>query len=514
MALLEARTASPSRAFAASPGTPRVRLVATALGVLAAILAAIGSWIPSLWGDEAASVLSAERSLPSLFRMLGHVDAVHGTYYFLLHFWVGAFGASPFSVRLPSAFAVGLTVAGVVILTTRLAGARAGILAGVVCVILPRVTYMGAEARGYALSAACVTWLTIVLVVALSSARPRRRLWVLYSVGLAVCGYVFLFSLLIVVAHAGVVLTHRRRFVRRAWWKAVAGGLALALPVIVYGFAERDQVAFLVDRTATTFISTTVSPWFGNSDFAILAWVLILIAVGLAVRQWLRARRLVGLQFTQSKGEATPPSLVLLATLWLVAPAVILLTVNAVHAIYSSRYLSFATPAAALLIGWLLAKARPRWIVMPLVLALVAAAVPTYLAQRTPYAQNGSDWAADATVIQTRAKPGDAVLFDEATRPSRNPRLAMRTYPAAFAGLTDVALKSPWWANDGWRDTTYPLLTVASRLDNSPAVWLIEYRSPGGTASRYDLSTLAALGFRVEHRYGEHSSVVIELVRA
>jgi mannosyltransferase len=200
--------------------------------------------------------------------------------------------------------------------------------------------------------------------------------------------------------------------------------------------------------------------------------------------------------------------------LWLVAPAVILLSVNAIHAIYSSRYLSFAAPAAAILIGWLLAKAQPRWIVMPLVLALVAAAAPTYLAQRTPYAQNGSDWAADAAVIQTRAKPGDAMLFDEATRPSRNPRLAMRTYPAAFAGLTDVALKSPWWASDGWRDTTYPLMTVASRLDNAPAVWLIEYRSPGGTASRYDLSTLAALGFRVEQRYGEHSSVVIELVRA
>src|SRR6185312_5693405 len=74
-------------------------LPAVSLGLITTVIVAIGSWIPSLWGDEAASVLSAERPLPSLFRMLGHVDAVHGTYYFLLHFWVALFGASPFSVR-------------------------------------------------------------------------------------------------------------------------------------------------------------------------------------------------------------------------------------------------------------------------------------------------------------------------------------------------------------------------------------------------------------------------------
>lgn len=48
----------------------------------------IESWIPSFWGDEAASVISANRPLDSLLEMLGHVDAVHGVYYFALHAWV------------------------------------------------------------------------------------------------------------------------------------------------------------------------------------------------------------------------------------------------------------------------------------------------------------------------------------------------------------------------------------------------------------------------------------------
>src|SRR3954447_13901286 len=52
-----------------------------AMGLLGFAIVWPGSWIPSFWGDEAASVMSAQRSMPSLLRMLGHVDAVHGAYY-------------------------------------------------------------------------------------------------------------------------------------------------------------------------------------------------------------------------------------------------------------------------------------------------------------------------------------------------------------------------------------------------------------------------------------------------
>lgn len=74
---------------------------AVILGIVGTALSSLGSWIPSLWGDEAASVLSTSRSLPSLFRMLAHVDAVHGTYFFGLPWWVALFGTSPFAVRFP-----------------------------------------------------------------------------------------------------------------------------------------------------------------------------------------------------------------------------------------------------------------------------------------------------------------------------------------------------------------------------------------------------------------------------
>ena len=72
------------------------------IGLFAFVVSAAWSWQPSYWGDEAASVLSAQRSLPSLFGMLGNVDAVHGFYYVFLHFWIDEFGATEFATRLPN----------------------------------------------------------------------------------------------------------------------------------------------------------------------------------------------------------------------------------------------------------------------------------------------------------------------------------------------------------------------------------------------------------------------------
>jgi mannosyltransferase len=486
--------------------------VALIFGVAAALLSFLGSWIPSLWGDEVTSVLSAERSLPSLFRMLGHVDAVHGTYYLFLHFWVDIFGASPVSVRFPSAIAVGITVVGVVLLGTRLSTPRAGVFAGVICVVLPRITYTGQEARSYAFSVACAVWLTLLLIRLISDRSPKRRYWILYTFGIAVSSYVFLFSLLLMVAHFVTVVAMHRRTLTIRWAKALATALVLALPVIIYGVAERGQIAFLANRSAATWNSVTVGQWFGSSLCAEVCWVLIAAAIIWSLRQWRRTRR-SAIAGSLEASAPDRPNGPLLATVWLLAPPAILLTVNFVDPIYSSRYLTFATPAAAILIGLFLAQIRPKWIAIPIAAAVVAASAPNYFAQRTPYAENASDWAADAAVIHAHARAGDGILFDETINPSKRPRLGMRAYPAAFVGLKDVALKTPWWATNNWFDAISPLADVSGQLNGVTTVWLIEYRAAGGKADTYDRSTLATLGYVITATYHEHSSVIFEMKR-
>lgn len=509
---LDARGPAPVVQFA--PRRPSVSsLLAVLLGVLATAVSAAGSWIPSLWGDEAASVLSAQRSLPSLFRMLGNVDAVHGTYYLFLHFWVQAFGASPFSVRFPSAIAVGVAVAGIVILGSRLARTRVGVFAGIVAVFLPRITYMGEEARGYAMSAAGVVWLTILLVHIVSLERPKRRLWLVYGIGLAACGYLFLFSLLIVVAHAVIVFGTRQRAVLKSWAQATLGSVVLAGAVIGFGIHESGQIAFLENRDNTNIRTLLVTQWFGNDLMALVAWTFIVTAIAVWGIGVYRTHRDSGESSALRDPHDRRPALVPLAATWLLGPPAILLAVNSVHAVYSSRYLSFAAPAAALLIGWLLARVRPQIVAIPLLALVVATSSISYLDQRTPFAKNNSDWSQIAGTIKANSEPGDGILFDEGTRPSRAPRLALRTYPSSFTGLTDIALKAPWYDTVNWHDSVYSSSAIATRIGSIKTLWLVEYRLPGTAADTYDRSILSSLGFVVVAEYPQHSSVVLELTR-
>jgi hypothetical protein len=68
--------------------------IAAVIGAASSLVVITGSWIPSLWGDEAASIMSANRDWPSLLGMLGTVDVVHGLYYVALGQWIDLAGAS------------------------------------------------------------------------------------------------------------------------------------------------------------------------------------------------------------------------------------------------------------------------------------------------------------------------------------------------------------------------------------------------------------------------------------
>lgn len=74
--------------------------------VLTLAVATVGSDNPQLWRDELASWNAAIRSTGDLIGMLGHVDAVSGLYYLLLHGWISVFGDSEVMLRMPSAIAM------------------------------------------------------------------------------------------------------------------------------------------------------------------------------------------------------------------------------------------------------------------------------------------------------------------------------------------------------------------------------------------------------------------------
>ncbi|RKR74271.1 mannosyltransferase [Frondihabitans australicus] len=510
-----------------------IRRSAWLLALVAAVVSACGSWIPSLWGDEAASVLSATRPLPSLARMLTHVDAVHGTFYFGLHWWIRIAGTSPFAVRLPDAIAVGLAVVAVVLLVGRLADPATAVVAGLVCLLLPRMTYTGEEARSYAFSAAIAAWL-LLLVVDLARGRLRgTRWWIVYGALLALGIYVFLYLALFLAAHALVLAASRaRRGAWRAWAVAVVCALVATAPLLVLAMLERSQIASLAGDTTTDFRSLAVGLWFTTSLYAAVAWLLIVVATAFWVVAVIRAVRTPrDADGVSEPGDdpapraPRPPSLELVGLAWLVLPGALLLLSNLVVADFTGRYLTMSAPGAALLIAAGLRRlaglrlpravgpASARVPALGVLTALVlASAVPAYLSQRTPYAKNGSDWAEISALVGAHSGGAGAIVFDESAKTSRNPRLALHTYPAGFRGLDDVTLRVPYAENSTWYDATYtvPEALALGRFAGVTTVWLVEYSS-GGTTDTSGLADLERAGYRVRETYRTHSSEILRL---
>ncbi|MBC7762486.1 MAG: glycosyltransferase family 39 protein [Candidatus Saccharibacteria bacterium] len=474
------------------------------LGLFGFLASFAGSWIPSFWGDEAASVMSAERTLPSLFGMLKNVDAVHGFYYLFLHFWIQAFGPSELSVRLPSAIAVGFVVAGTFVLGRMLFTRNVGIAAALICAVLPRTSYMGADARSYAFSTAIAVWITVLFLMLLrnkfSSTVSRRLAWLGYAVAVTIGIYLFLYLGLLLLVHGVFLYTARSyRHHQKYWLGAAALAVTLAIPILAIGYSQRGQIAFLAHRGYATAHSVLVTQWFGNPFLATAGWLLIVAAVAGSIVGWRRT------------GVAPPTLLVLL---WVILPTLALLGLNAATPAYNFRYVSFCIPGVALSMAAGLWTLRHRVVQVIVVLILLVLAVTTDVVQRGPYAKDGgSDLAAAAAILGAEARAGDAVVFDETTAHRQRPRLAMHLYPHDFDGLRDVTVKTSYLARSQLWDTTNPLADITAMLAPARRVWLLEVLGSPNNIHGTDVHTLEANGYAVLSTQVVHRTIIYSFAK-
>ncbi|KJL27336.1 hypothetical protein RL72_00508 [Microbacterium azadirachtae] len=512
----------------ATADTRRLGLWAAVLGLFAVATSAAGSWIPSLWGDEAASLMSATRPLPSLWHMLSYVDAVHGLYYFGLHAWIDVFGPSAFSIRFPSALAIGVCTAAVVWLCGRLGGIRFAVVAGVFTALEPRLIFAGEEARSYAIGAAFAAVLIVLLVEISRRPGTAAGWWAGYAAVLTVATWTFLYFALMVFAALVIVLLApplRRRW--RAWALSTGIALVLCAPIAWFGFLQRRQIAFLAVRESVTAEVVLKNMWFQEWWFTALAWALILIAVIAFVRDLVRIRREGG-RLWRTPGVR----LEVVALSWMLVPMGLLLAVTPFMAVYTARYGTFSAPAVAIVmalgvrtlarIGAPPAPAdapgpqegpgsrRGAWLAGIAIAAVVVAAVPVAALQRGPYAKNQSDWNDISAFIRANAHPGDGIVFDDGARPSQRTRLAKATDPASFRNVTDLLLKTPYQKSYTWYDQTYGIPRAAGmgRFDGVDRVWVVEL-SFQGVEDDWGLSDLRDLGYRETRRVDGAGSVIL-----
>ncbi|MFE0513029.1 glycosyltransferase family 39 protein [Streptomyces sp. NPDC058964] len=368
----------------------------------------------SVWRDEAATWQVAQRSTAQIWHMLGHVDAVHGLYYLLMHGLFEVFGASTTTLRLPSVLAMAVATACVTVIGRRLAGARAGLAGGLAFGLLPAVQFHLQEGRPYALVAAGAAISTLLLVTVLQEDGGAAH-WAAYGGTVLTCGLLNWLSLLIVPAHcATLVWTRAGRGTWTGWTAASAAAVAGALPLILFSRGQSDQISWIPPLTWHMMIGPAV-----------------VLAVG----------GLCTLPDRPRPGRLSVPALALPL---LALPQIGLIGLSLVRPLFLDRYVLFSLLGLALLIGAGLdaavRAARPRfprasaWL-LPMALAVATTALlPQALAKRSP-ASRVDDVLAVAADVQRLKKTGDAVLFVPAAR-----RDTALVSPRAFTGLRDIAL--------------------------------------------------------------------------
>jgi len=360
---------------------------------------------PSLWRDEAYTKDAIGRSVSQIFALLGHMDAVHGAYYLLMHVTAGAIGTSATALRFPSLIAMTVTAAFTAAIGRRAAalaqdgdaarGRRAripaltGLLAGLVFATAPYMTYYAQMARSYAI----VTMFATIASYLLLRAYPdgRWRWWSAYGAAVALTGLFNLFGLLIVVAHGVTLLLTDARGMTRGDGIPPGGrppqtpppggthppGPALDPPVRGDP-SPRTPLGLRGQAGKGRRIGRLPLRWLAASAVAVIALGPLLRVATREQKQiaWLSrpdAKTIVTLfrDFAGSRELIIPVALLALggvaaccladnwrplnpaaiALPWLVVPAFLLLAVSLVKPVYDVRYVEFSLPALAILVA-------------------------------------------------------------------------------------------------------------------------------------------------------------------
>jgi hypothetical protein len=359
---------------------------------------------------------------------------------------------------------------------------------------------------------------------------PERRAWRAYGISLTALGLLNLFSLLIIPAHAVTLAAARRRGGQRGqdgtvsiadgagqvreWAAGVAVACGVAVPIAVFTWHQRQQLAWL-DRPQWDDLFALLTMMGGSAASFILIAALGVAGAILAGSRTSWPRRVVwggrpswlchaggvwGRRGSGAFGSGVSPerhcpratrcppgpcprggvwggrppglagpgaAITWLSAPWLILPPALLLVISEVKPFYVYRYVVFCLPALALLTAaGLSVLGRLPCIACIAVIALFA--LPMQHAVRAP-SGHGDDIRAAAQFLRAETKPGDAVIYN---------KFGMRdwatAYPYGFTALRDVGLRQSAVTAGNLSGTQVPPRVLSSRLRSAARVWLVE----------------------------------------
>lgn len=410
--------------------------------------------------DEVQSHEAARKTLGALWSSLHHLDAPVGPYYALLHFWIKV-SESPTWMRLPSLLGVAGAIALTIWTAERLAGARAGLVTGLLLLANPASWVFASIARPYGL-ALCLAAATLLVTLT----APQRKLLLL----VLATAMVVLQGMFVLLLVAELLWLWRAR--ERDAALAVFSAMVLWLPLAVVSSTQSVMTSW-IPHTAPVPLAEYVHELFGStgvlSGIALVAWA----AVAVVARP----------------GPDTRPLLLVAA-----GPVVVLALAGVVAHVLGGRYVLHALLVVALVLG-VAAASRPVAASRLLLGALLVLSLDNVVHQaRTDFVQE--DLPSAAAYLVAHDQPSDALLYS----PDHARAAFLPEIETADPGVASQDLSADSTTDRRRLGSFYlperSTAEIKTALKQHPRVWVIGYKddewrptpNTGGDIATHDLA--------------------------
>ncbi|GBC60941.1 hypothetical protein DENIS_1901 [Desulfonema ishimotonii] len=370
----------------------------------------------SIWLDEGYSVSFAKMKTGEIFCLQ---DTNPPLYYMILHWWIGIFGTSEFSIRFPSVIFGVLSVGMMFVAGKQLFDEETGVLAALLMGISAFHVYYSQEARTYSF----LVFLTLASMFFFVNLIRRNRISDL-------AGYV-LFSVLLVYAHIygsfvvlaqnlyvillGIPFRKEARGILKKWvvgQVAVAGLFALWLPMLLSAMQEVHQ-GFWLEEPSVGAVLETMMLYSGHLLF--LPYIFLAV---FSIFSCEKIRRKRGGQniFQLSEGQQWRVRTVNMESagllwVWLIIPLMVPVVISRISTpIYHTRYAISSSVALYLLVAGGIVNIRHRRIKVA-VIGFIAMFSLLYVV-KTYIRVDKEPWRDVAKYVDMNAKDGDLVLFN------------------------------------------------------------------------------------------------------